>query len=80
MTSLAVDDVAVQVELDDIRAAFREEKEMGESSYRDCFRFTHKKIGFRTLSGIGIMACQQLTGINFIFYCRSRVVVASDVG
>ena len=38
----------------------------------DCFRFTHNKIFFRTMTGIFIQAWQQLTGINFIFYCTSR--------
>ena len=45
---------------------------MGESSYLDCFKFTHNKIFLRTMSGILIQAWQQLTGINFIFYCESQ--------
>ena len=55
-------------ELDEIRAAFQHEKNLGESSYLDCFRSTSNKILLRTLTGISIQAWQQLTGINFIFY------------
>ena len=50
---------------------------MGESSYLDCFKFTHNKIFLRTLSGIFIQAWQQLTGINFIFYCKLAVFYLS---
>ena len=59
----------MQVELEDIRAALKEEEERNESSYLDCFRPSNK-ILFRTLSGIFLQAWQQLTGINFIFYCK----------
>ncbi|KAI0766561.1 MFS monosaccharide transporter [Trametes elegans] len=68
LTSLPVQDPEVQAELDDIRAALREEQERGENSYADCFKFNRSKIALRTLSGIFIQAWQQLTGINFIFY------------
>ncbi|KAI0658029.1 general substrate transporter [Cubamyces menziesii] len=68
LTSLPIDDPEVQAELEDIRVALQEEKERGESSYLDCFKFNKSKIALRTLSGIFIQAWQQLTGINFIFY------------
>ena len=71
LTSLPADDPEVETELNDIQAALREEQERGESSYLDCFRPSHNKIALRTLSGIFIQAWQQLTGINFIFYCTS---------
>ena len=67
-----MDDPEVQLELEDISTALKEEEEMGESSYLDCFKFTHNKIFLRTMSGILIQAWQQLTGINFIFYCESQ--------
>lgn len=70
LTSLPVDDPEVQLELEDIRTALKQEQEIGESSYMDCFRTGHNKIALRTLSGIFIQAWQQLTGINFIFYCE----------
>lgn len=47
---------------------------MGESSYLDCFRSSHNKIALRTFSGIFIQAWQQLTGINFIFYCEDLFI------
>ncbi|KAI0820337.1 MFS monosaccharide transporter [Trametes gibbosa] len=68
LTSLDPQDPEVETELNDIRIALKEEQELGESSYLDCFKFTHNKIALRTLSGIFIQAWQQLTGINFIFY------------
>ncbi|KAI0334532.1 MFS monosaccharide transporter [Cubamyces sp. BRFM 1775] len=68
LTSLDPQDPEVETELNDIRAALKEEQELGESSYLDCFRSSHNKICLRTLSGIFIQAWQQLTGINFIFY------------
>lgn len=69
LTSLSPTDPEVELELNDIRANLREEQELGESSYADCFKASHNKIALRTLSGIFIQAWQQLTGINFIFYC-----------
>lgn len=48
--------------------------ELGESSYADCFKAGPNKIALRTLSGIFIQAWQQLTGINFIFYCTSPLL------
>ncbi|CDO75835.1 hypothetical protein BN946_scf184951.g33 [Trametes cinnabarina] len=68
LTSLDPTDPEVETELNDIRVALKEEQQMGESSYLDCFRPGHNKIILRTLSGIFIQAWQQLTGINFIFY------------
>lgn len=68
LTSLEPTDPEVEVELNDIRANLKEEQELGESSYLDCFKPSHNKIALRTLSGIFIQAWQQLTGINFIFY------------
>lgn len=71
LTSLPADDPEVQLELHDIQAALKEEQDLGESSYLDCFRPSHNKLMFRTLTGIFIQGWQQLTGINFIFYCTS---------
>ena len=68
LISLPPDHPELQAELDEIRVAYQQEKEMGESSYRDCFRTGENKILLRTLTGIFIQAWQQLTGINFIFY------------
>ncbi|KAL1940362.1 hypothetical protein VTO73DRAFT_8934 [Trametes versicolor] len=68
LTSLPIDHPSVQAELQDIRVAFQIEREMGESTYKECFRLNQNKTGLRTLSGIVILALQQLTGINFLFY------------
>ena len=44
------------MELSDIRANLKEEQELGESGYLDCFRPSHNKILLRTLTGIFIQA------------------------
>ena len=68
LISLPPDHPELQAELDEIRISFQHEKELGESSYLDCFRSTDNKILLRTLTGIALQAWQQLTGINFISY------------
>ena len=68
LVSLPPDHPELRAELDEVRVAYQQEKELGESSYLDCFRSTENKILFRTLTGIFIQAWQQLTGINFIIY------------
>jgi len=67
LVSLPYDHPKIQAELDEIRVSFQHEKQLGESSYLDCFRPANK-ILFRTLTGIFVQAWQQLTGVNFIFY------------
>ncbi|TDL24493.1 MFS monosaccharide transporter [Rickenella mellea] len=69
LTSLPPNDPENELELEDIRANLRQEQELGENSYLDCFQpGHHNRILLRTLSGIFLQAWQQLTGINFIFY------------
>ncbi|PFH51820.1 hypothetical protein AMATHDRAFT_141714 [Amanita thiersii Skay4041] len=68
LTRLPPNDPEVEAELKEIRANLEAERALGESSYLDCFKFTHNRIALRTLTGIFIQAWQQLTGINFIFY------------
>ncbi|KAI0827592.1 AmMst-1 [Trametes gibbosa] len=68
LTSSPVDDPTVAFELAEIRATLNRENSMGRSTYRNCFRVNKIKTGVRTLSGIFILAFQQLTGINFLFY------------
>ncbi|GJJ11251.1 hypothetical protein Clacol_005483 [Clathrus columnatus] len=62
------DSLVVQSELDIIKENLREEEEIGQSSYLDCFRSGNNNLRFRVLTGIALQAWQQLTGINFIFY------------
>ena len=78
LTSLPADDPEVQLELNDIETALKEEQALGESTYLDCFKSSHNKIMFRTLTGIFIQGWQQLTGINFIFYCTSLLFLFSN--
>ena len=68
LVSLPPEHPEVQEELDEIRASFQHEQELGESSYLDCFRASDNKILLRTLTGIWVQALSQLTGINFIIY------------
>ncbi|CCA70504.1 probable monosaccharide transporter [Serendipita indica DSM 11827] len=58
----------VRFELEEIKTSLQLEEEQGGGTYADCFRMSNNKALLRTLSGIGIQAFQQLTGINFIFY------------
>jgi MFS transporter, SP family, sugar:H+ symporter len=77
--STTPDDPEVEMELEEIRANLRLEKEHGESSYLDCFRPSHNRILLRTLTGIFIQAWQQLTGINFIFYYGTTFFLHSGI-
>jgi sugar porter (SP) family MFS transporter len=79
LTSLDPSDPEVELELNDIRANLKEEQDLGESSYLDCFKPSHNKIALRTLSGIFIQAWQQLTGINFIFYYGTAFFANSGI-
>lgn len=62
---LPADHVSVQGELAEVRANHEYEMSLGKASYLDCFRGHMLK---RQLTGMGLQALQQLTGINFIFY------------
>lgn len=73
LRSLLEDDLGVRSKRDDIVAALVEEREMGGSSYADCFRWNRNKTGLRTLTGIALQTWQQLTGIDFISYCALLV-------
>ncbi|EIW53905.1 AmMst-1 [Trametes versicolor FP-101664 SS1] len=79
LRSLPVNDPVVQSELEEIAAALEEEREMDQSSYADCFRFTRNKIALRTLTGIALQAWQQLTGINFISYYGVTFFTSSGI-
>lgn len=69
----------MQGEIADIVAALENEREMGQSSYVDCFRSTRNKIALRTFTGIALQAWQQLTGVNFISYCMSNFFFTSTL-
>ncbi|KAE8214726.1 hypothetical protein CF327_g1894 [Tilletia walkeri] len=48
------------------------ELQYGNGSYLECFRQGDRKYLLRTMTGVFLQACQQLTGINFIFYYGTR--------
>ncbi len=58
--------------------AYMAENELNQS-YSDCFRPTSNRILFRTVTGMAIMAGQQLTGINFIYYYGTTFFQRSGV-
>lgn len=73
---LPQDHVAIQQELDEIQANHEYEMSMGKASYLDCFRGAVLK---RQLTGCGLQALQQLTGINFIFYYGTQYFKNSGI-
>ncbi|KAI9054103.1 hypothetical protein LZ554_001274 [Drepanopeziza brunnea f. sp. 'monogermtubi'] len=62
---LPLDHTAIIAELGEIQASHEYESTLGKASYLDCFRGSMLK---RQLTGCGLQALQQLSGINFIFY------------
>lgn len=62
---LDVDHPALIEELSEIQANHQYELSLGTSSYIECFKPPLLK---RLLTGCGLQALQQLTGVNFIFY------------
>jgi sugar porter (SP) family MFS transporter len=73
---LPADHPAVASELAEIRANHEYELSFGQSSYLDCFRGPMLK---RQLTGMGLQALQQLTGINFIFYYGTQYFKNSGI-
>ncbi|XXH03250.1 hypothetical protein Hte_009648 [Hypoxylon texense] len=68
--------VAIQGELREIQANHEYEMSIGSATYIDCFRGPMLK---RQLTGMGIQALQQLTGINFIFYYGTQYFKNSGI-
>lgn len=66
---LPADHPAVDDEVAEIKANHDYEMSIGTASYIDCFRGPMLK---RQLTGMGLQALQQLTGINFIFYYGTK--------
>lgn len=56
LTAMRPEDPEVIVELEEIRAHLNAEEELNESSWLDCFRMSHNKIMFRTVSGMALQA------------------------
>ncbi|EFX03061.1 major facilitator superfamily transporter monosaccharide [Grosmannia clavigera kw1407] len=73
---LPPDHPAITAELAEIQANHKFELELGSASYIDCFRGDMLK---RQLTGMGLQALQQLTGINFIFYYGTQYFKNSGI-
>ncbi|KAI1340177.1 general substrate transporter [Xylariaceae sp. FL0016] len=70
------DHPAIATELQEIKANHEFEMSIGKASYLDCFRGPMLK---RQLTGMGLQALQQLTGINFIFYYGTQYFKNSGI-
>ncbi|KAK4033526.1 general substrate transporter [Parachaetomium inaequale] len=73
---LPVDHEAIAEELAEVQASHELEMTVGQGSYLDCFKPPILK---RQLTGMGLQALQQLTGINFIFYYGTKYFQNSGV-
>ncbi|CAJ2503176.1 Uu.00g105700.m01.CDS01 [Anthostomella pinea] len=73
---IPADHPAVLAELAEIQANHDFEMTLGKASYLDCFRGPMLK---RQLTGMGLQALQQLTGINFIFYYGTQYFKNSGI-
>lgn len=65
--------------LGDIKSSLRKEREFGKASWFDLFKNGSNKVRTRTLTGMGLQACQQLTGINFIFYFGTTFFTSAGI-
>jgi hypothetical protein len=52
------------------------ELSLGEATYADCFKGS---LGKRLFTGCALQALQQLTGVNFIFYCGTSFFQNSGI-
>ncbi|KAF5980821.1 putative RCO3 glucose transporter [Fusarium bulbicola] len=73
---LPADSPEVAHELNEVVANHEFEMSLGKSSYLQCFKPPMLK---RQLTGMGVQALQQLTGINFIFYYGTKYFQNSGV-
>lgn len=73
---LPADHPAIKSELDEIIADHEIQLSLGKATYLDCFRGSMLK---RQLTGCGLQALQQLTGINFIFYYGTQYFQNSGI-
>ncbi|PWN98545.1 putative monosaccharide transporter [Tilletiopsis washingtonensis] len=79
LNSTAIDDPVVVSELADVQTALDMELTLGNGSYLDCFRANERKNRARTLTGMALQGCQQLTGINFIFYYGTTFAASAGI-
>ncbi len=64
---LDADHPALVEELGEITANHEYELSLGKATYLDCFK---GNLGKRLATGCLLQSLQQLTGVNFIFYCE----------
>jgi len=78
LRSLPIDHPGLIAELNEIKAIHDYEMSLGvgETTYADCFKPDMIK---RLLTGCGLQALQQLTGINFIFYYGTQFFKNSGI-
>ncbi|KAH7030670.1 high-affinity glucose transporter RGT2 [Microdochium trichocladiopsis] len=73
---LSADHPSIRAELAEVQANHDYEMSLGKASVLDCFRPPILK---RQLTGMGLQALQQLTGINFIFYYGTQYFKNSGI-
>jgi MFS transporter, SP family, sugar:H+ symporter len=73
---IPADSSSIKAELSEIKANHEFEMRLGKASYADCFKGEMLK---RQLTGMGVQALQQLTGINFIFYYGTQYFKNSGI-
>ena len=73
---LPPDHPAITEELNEVESNHQFEMSIGKAGYIDCFRGKMLK---RQLTGMGLQALQQLTGINFIFYYGTKYFQNSGI-
>ncbi|KAL9563991.1 hypothetical protein ACKAV7_011851 [Fusarium commune] len=73
---LPADSSEIVNELNEVVANHEFEMSLGQSSYLQCFKPPMLK---RQLTGMGVQALQQLTGINLIFYYGTKYFQSSGV-
>ncbi|KAH8116445.1 MFS monosaccharide transporter [Phellopilus nigrolimitatus] len=80
LTGAPLDDPTLTDDLSEMKISLEEERRLGSSTYRDCFRVGEpNKILFRIVTGMAIQMWQQLTGINFIFYYGTTFFMRSGI-
>ena len=67
---------AIVEELAEVEANHQYELSLGKATYIDCLRGT---LGKRLITGCGLQALQQLTGVNFIFYYGTKFFDSSGI-
>ncbi|GAA5837734.1 hypothetical protein JCM3766R1_000568 [Sporobolomyces carnicolor] len=73
-----VDSPQVAEEYAEIAAQIHHTRSLGSTTYLDCFKSQNRN-RLRTLTGLGIQALQQLSGINFIFYYGTQFFQNSGI-